>query len=254
VGRLGGTTATVTGGAGGIGEATVRLFAAEGANVLIADLDEERGRGLADELGPAAAFAPLDVADEEGWAGVARTALERFGSVEVLVNNAGGAPAGSIEEQPRPDYERAIAVNQTGAWLGIRTLAPHLRAAGGGAIVNVSSALGMIGAPGLAAYSAAKFAVRGITRSAALELAGDGIRVNSVHPGLIDTAETQGSGVAEAIAETGEFARITVPMGRIGTAAEVAQLILFLASAESSYCTGGEYVVDGGMLAGPPPA
>ena len=112
----------------------------------------------------------------------------------------------------------------------------------------------MIGAPGLAAYSAAKFAVRGITRSAALELAGDGIRVNSVHPGLIATAETAGSGAAEAIAETGEFQRLTVPLRRIGTAAEVAQLVLFLASAESSYCTGAEYLVDGGMLAGPPPA
>ena len=254
MGRLDGTTAIVTGGAAGIGEASVRLFAAEGANVLIADLDQSRGGQLAEELGPAAAFARLDVATEEGWAGVARTAVERFGSVESLINNAGGAPSGSIEEQPRSDYERAIAVNQTGVWLGIRTLAPHLRAAGGGSIVNVSSALGMVGAPGLAAYSAAKFAVRGITRSAALELAGDGIRVNSVHPGLIATAETEGSGAAEAIAKTGEFARITVPLGRIGTAAEVAQLILFLASKESGYCTGAEYLVDGGMLAGPPPA
>ena len=254
MGRLDGTTAIVTGGAAGIGEATVRLFAAEGANVLIADLDQGRGRQLADELGPAAAFAPLDVADEAGWAVTARSAVERFGSVGVLVNNAGGAPSGSIEEQPRSDYERTIAVNQTGVWLGIRSLAPHLRAAGGGSIVNVSSAIGMLGAPGLAAYSAAKFAVRGITRSAALELATDGIRVNSVHPGLIETQETEGSGAAEAIADSGEFARITVPLGRIGTAAEVAQLILFLASAESSYCTGGEYLVDGGMLAGPPPA
>jgi len=129
-----------------------------------------------------------------------------------------------------------------------------MRSAGGGSIVNVSSAIGMLGAPGLAAYSAAKFAVRGITRSAALELATDGIRVNSVHPGLIETQETEGAGAAEAIAATGEFARITVPLGRIGMASEVAQLILFLASAESSYCTGGEYLVDGGMLAGPPPA
>jgi 3alpha(or 20beta)-hydroxysteroid dehydrogenase len=221
--------------------------------VLIADLDGDRGRSVAEKLGPSAAFTELDVADEQGWDTAVEEAIGRFGKLTVLVNNAGGAPAARIEEQSRADFDSAVAVNQTGVWLGIRAVAPHLRAAGGGSIVNVSSAIGMIGLPGLAAYSSAKFAVRGITRTAALELAADGIRVNSVHPGLIDTPQTRPAGAAGAIERDGEFMGCTVPLGRIGTATEVAQVIRFLASDASSYCTGAEFIVDGGMLAGPPP-
>jgi 3alpha(or 20beta)-hydroxysteroid dehydrogenase len=245
-------TAIVTGAARGIGEATTRLLAARGWNVVVADIDSDTGERVAREIGEGALFAELDVADEQGWRRTADVAAERFGAIGVLVNNAGGAPVGSITEQPREDYERVIAVNQTGVWLGIRAIAPHMRDAGGGSIVNVSSAVGMFGVPGLAAYSAAKFAVRGITRTAALELAADGIRVNSVHPGLIDTPATEPSGAREAIQRDGAFGRLTVPLKRIGTADEVARLIAFLASDESSYCTGAEYLVDGGMLAGPP--
>ena len=244
-------TAIVTGSANGIGQATARLFVEVGWNVVIADLDEDRGAAVAADLSPAAAFVALDVSDEKGWNRAAGAAVERFGSLDVLVNNAGGAPAGSIEELSRADFDRVIAVNQTGVWLGIRAVAHYLREAGGGSIVNVSSAIGMVGLSGLSAYSSAKFAVRGITRSAALELAGDGIRVNSVHPGLIDTPETEPARVAEAIERDGEFMGCTVPLGRIGTAKEVAHLIHFLASDASSYCTGAEFVIDGGMLAGP---
>ncbi len=248
------STAIVTGAAQGIGEATARVFVAEGWNVLIADLNEAAGDRLAGELGANAAAAALDVADEQGWSAAAEAAERHFGAIDALVNNAGGSPPGTIEEQARADYERVIAVNQTGVWLGIRTIAPYLRQVGGGAIVNVSSAVGMIGLPGLSAYSAAKFAVRGITRTAALELAGDGIRVNSVHPGLIDTPATRPAGAAEAIAREGRFQNLTVPLRRIGSAAEVARMIVFLAGKQSSYCTGAEFVVDGGMLAGPPPS
>lgn len=251
--RLDGQVAIVTGGARGIGAAVVRSFVSEGARVVVGDLDEAAAAELAGELGDGVEAVALDVAEEAGWDRAVEIAAERFGGIDVLVNNAGGAPMGSIEEQPRAEYERVIAVNQTGAWLGIKAVTPPMRAGGGGSIVNVSSAVGAFGAPGLAAYSAAKFAIRGLTRTAALELAGDGIRVNAVLPGLIETPATEPSGAAEAIASDGEFARMTVPLSRIGTAAEVAGLVLFLASAESSYCTGADYLVDGGMLAGPPP-
>jgi 3alpha(or 20beta)-hydroxysteroid dehydrogenase len=241
--RLQYKTAIVTGSARGMGEVEARLFVAEGANVLLCDVRDEQGKAVAAELGGAAAYAHLDVSDEAQWAAAVATAQARFGQLDVLVNNAGVALPGSLLGSSMADYHRTVAVNQTGVWLGIRAAAPALRAAGGGSIVNISSAAGLGSSPGLAAYGMTKWAIRGLTKTAAGELAADGVRVNSVHPGLIATEMLADAGIPPESA-------IVSPLGRFGTAADVAHLVLFLASEESAYCTGGEYSVDGGIFTG----
>jgi 3alpha(or 20beta)-hydroxysteroid dehydrogenase len=250
--RLEGKTAIITGAARGQGEAEARLFVAEGANVLLCDVRDELGEAVAADLGASAAFTHLDVSDEAQWKAAVALAQERFGKVNVLVNNAGIIHQGTIESSPMDEYHRTIAVNQTGTWLGIRTAAPALRAAGGGAIVNISSTGALEGYATLGAYVASKWAVRGLTKTAALELAPDGIRVNSVHPGVIATDMQIDAGSPDMGAAWGGMQ----PAGRAGTPQDVARLVLFLASDESDYCTGSEFLVDGGMLAGPyfPPA
>lgn len=251
---LEGTVAIVTGGASphGIGRATARLLVARGAKVVVGDVLDEAGAALEAELGPAATYRHLDVSNPDEWASAVDVAVERYGALTALVSCAGIATDGTIETTTPDDYAKVVAVDQTGVWLGIRAVAPQLRAAGGGSIVNVSSVSGMVGQPCLGAYSAAKWAVRGISRQAASELADDGIRVNAVLPGFIDTIMGgQGSGQRESIAENKGHSGASVLLGRIGEPHEVARLIGFLVSAESSYCTGADFVVDGGLLAGP---
>ncbi|MDH2388846.1 SDR family oxidoreductase [Streptomyces sp. HNM0663] len=238
--RLDGRTALVTGGARGIGAGIVRLFADEGASVLVADVLEEQGGELAAKAGPAVAFRRLDVTSESDWADAAADAEERFGPVSLLVNNAGIVTMESMEDTEPETFRRVLDVNLYGPWLGMRTLAPSLRRAGGGVVLNVSSIAGMTGYANIGGYVASKWGLRGLTKTAALELARDGVRVCSIHPGPIRTPMVEGMGDEMVAAQ---------PIPRFGTVEEVARLALFLA-ADATYCTGAEFVVDGGATAG----
>jgi len=240
VGRLDGKVAIVTGGARGQGEAEARLFAAEGAKVVIGDVLTAEGEALAAELGNGVVFTPLDVSREEEWAVAVALATERFGALDVLVNNAGIAITKTIADHSVADYERIIGVNQLGVFLGIRAAIAPMKAAGGGSIVNISSAAGLRASKYMIAYAASKYAVTGMNACAAIELARDGIRVNSIHPGVIDTPILE-----HAPAEPSRMVAGT-PMRRIGTPDEIARVALFLASDESSYMTGAHVVADGG--------
>ena len=245
--RLRGKIALISGGARGQGAAEARAFVAEGARVVIGDVLDDEGEQLAKELGEAARFVHLDVTDESSWAGAVRVAVETFGALNVLVNNAGIMRLGPLESQHIDDYRAVIEVNQFGCYFGMRAAIPALRAAGGGSIINTSSINGFIGLAGTTAYGASKFAVRGMTRTAALELGHENIRVNAVCPGTIDTAMVS-SPEFENVDKDAYFADQPVP--RIGRPEEVASMMVFLASEESSFCTGAEFVVDGGALAG----
>ena len=242
MGRLDGKVAIVTGGSRGQGEAEVRLFAAEGAKVIAADVLTEQGEALAAELGDDVAFVRHDVSDEASWEAVVNTAVERFGRLDVLVNNAGIGHASRIINHSLADYEKVIAVNQIGVFLGIRSVIEPMVAAGAGSIINTSSGAGLRATKYMIAYAASKYAVTGMTAAAALELARDKIRVNSIHPGVIDTPML--GDIRETNADT--LVR-TTPMRRMGTPEEIANVALFLASDESSYMTGAHVVVDGGI-------
>jgi 3alpha(or 20beta)-hydroxysteroid dehydrogenase len=249
-GRLSGRVAIVTGGAGGQGAAEARLLVAQGASVIVADVDDERGGSLAGDLGEAAIFCHLDVRAEDDWHAVLKTGLSAFGRVNALVNNAGiSLPPKSIIKTSVEEYRQVIEVNQVGAFLGIHVVAPEIVAAGGGSIVNVSSVNGFVGGWGIAAYASSKFALRGLTRVAAIELARKGVRVNSIHPGPIDTPMLR-SGLPEGSDPVEAMSR-AVAAGRVGSAEEVAAMVAFLISDDSSYCYGSEIVLDGGFLAGP---
>lgn len=244
-GRLAGKVALITGAARGQGAAAARRFAAEGARVMIADILDENGKRLAGELG--AAYTHLDVTSEDDWAGAVQATQAEFGALNVLVNNAGVLHFSPLEQTSLADYERVVRVNQFGAFLGMRSVVEPMSTAGGGSIVNVSSVEGLAGMPFLVAYTASKFAIRGMTKVAALELGERGIRVNSLHPGMIDTDMVRdAAGGAEV-----DFSPVArrLALGRAGQPEEIAELALFLASDESSYCTGGEFVADGGATA-----
>ncbi|MCX4525363.1 MULTISPECIES: SDR family NAD(P)-dependent oxidoreductase [unclassified Streptomyces] len=238
---LDGKVVVITGAGRGQGAAEARLCAEAGARVVVTDIREEEGRAVAAELGAQGVYVRHDVADARSWAGVVREAVSAFGTVSALVNNAALWRTAHVEEQTAEDFEALLRVNLLGPFLGIQAVAPVLRAGGGGSIVNISSTAGLVGIPGHAAYGSTKFALRGLTRSAALDLAGDGIRVNSVHPGAIDTPM-----VAEAVAGR-DWSH--VPLGRMGRPEEVGQLVLFLCADASAYVTGAEFAVDGGMTA-----
>jgi 3alpha(or 20beta)-hydroxysteroid dehydrogenase len=248
--RLPGRVAIITGGAGGQGAAEARLAVAEGAHVLIGDIDDGAGEALAKELGDAAIYHHLDVSAEDDWRAALAAAVAAFGRVNALVNNAGiSLPPRSIIKTSVADYRKVIEVNQIGAYTGIHVVAPAIIEAGGGSIVNVSSVNGFVGAWGIAAYASSKFALRGLTRVASIELARKGVRVNSIHPGPIDTPMLReglppGSDPVEAMSRV-------IPAGRVGTVEEVASMVVFLLSDDSSYCYGSELVLDGGYLAGP---
>jgi 3alpha(or 20beta)-hydroxysteroid dehydrogenase len=247
--RLENKVAIITGAARGMGAATARLFVAEGARVVLADLLDAEGAALAQQLGASARYRHHDVAHEDSWQQLLRDTLADFGGVDILVNNAGVLLMRGLLETSCADFERVIGVNLLGTFLGIRTAAPHLIERGGGAIVNISSIDGMKGSNATSAYSASKWGVRGLTKVAAMELGHRGVRVNSVHPGGILTPMIARPGSA-AQAATEKFFK-SVPLGRIGQPEEVARVTLFLASAEASYVCGAEIVVDGGMTIGP---
>ena len=240
-------TVIVTGGARGMGASHARGFVAEGACVVIADVLEQEGRALAGEFGAHAIFSRLDVTSDRDWAATVAAAEDAFGPVSVLVNNAGIVRFGPIEQTEPAAWRQVIDINLTGTYLGIRAIVPSMRKAGGGAIVNISSAGGMMAYPFTAAYAASKWGVRGLTRTAALELGRDNIRVNSVHPGPIRTPMTAGPDAAAAVAAEASHLAIA----RVAEPDEVTRLVLFVASDEASFSTGSEFVIDGGVLLGP---
>lgn len=247
MGRLDGKVAIITGGARGMGEATTRRFVAEGAKVAIADVLDEQGKALAAELGDAARFWHLDVTNEDEWNRVVAEVEAAFGKVDALVNNAGILMFKSILETTKADYERVLGVNLVGEFLGIKAVAPGMIKRGKGSIVNISSVDGMKGANSLVAYASSKWGVRGLTRVAAMELAHKGIRVNSVHPGGVDTIMSNHSNKERADLDK---QYTNVPMQRIGGPEEIAAASMFLASDDASYMNGAELVVDGGMIIG----
>ena len=238
--RFDGKVALVSGGARGLGEAQVRGLVAEGARVVIGDVLDHEGEILAKELGDDVVFVHLDVTDTGSWDAAVSTAEESFGPVTVLVNNAGIVAFGAVDQIAVEDFDRTIDVNLRGVFLGIRAVAPGMKAAGGGAIVNISSTAGLMGYAGIAPYVASKWAVRGLTKAAALDL-GPTIRVNSVHPGPIATPMTAGLDDSMVAAQR-------IP--RFGRPDEVAAAVLFLASDEASFMTGAELAVDGGAVLG----
>ncbi|MFS0702161.1 glucose 1-dehydrogenase [Cellulomonas sp. 179-A 4D5 NHS] len=241
--ELDGRVALVSGGARGLGAAYVRALHERGASVVVGDLLDDEGAALAHELGERARFVHLDVTSEEDWAAAVEVAVG-LGGVDVLVNNAGIANAGRIERYGREKWDAVIAVNLTGTYLGVRAVVPVMKAAGRGSIVNISSVEGMRGDAGLHGYVASKFGVRGLTKSLAVELGADGIRVNSVHPGFVLTPMTERLDVTLQ----------RIPLGRPAVPDDVVGAVLFLAGDASAYVTGTELVVDGGMIAGVPHA
>ncbi|QKW43601.1 SDR family NAD(P)-dependent oxidoreductase [Streptomyces microflavus] len=257
MGKLDGRVVLVTGAARGQGEQEARLFAAEGARVVIADVLVEQGEALAQELGESVArFVRLDVGSEGGWAEAVTAAKDAFGKIDGLVNNAGILRFNELVNTPLAEFEQVVRVNMTGAFLGIRAVAPEIEAAGGGTIVNTSSYTGLTGMALVGAYAATKHAVLGLTKVAAVELAGKGVRVNAICPGAIDTAMSNpalldpDADLSRSDAALDAYYRKLVPMGRIGRPEEVAALALFLTSGDSSYITGQPFVIDGGWLAG----
>lgn len=242
--ELHGKVALVTGAASGLGRATARLLAGHGASVVACDVRDDDGERLAAELradGYRARFVPLDVACEDDWQRIAQIIRRDFGALDALVNNAGIIVRRRITEATLDDWRRVMDVNVTGAFLGIREMAPIIRDCGGGAIVNVSSTAGIVAHHDVA-YTASKWALRGLTKSSALDLVRWNIRVNSVHPATIATALTDAAPAGHL-----EANRRAIPMGREATGEEVAEVILFLASDRSSFITGSEIVVDGGL-------
>ena len=241
--RLGEKVALITGAAGGSGEAIARAFVGEDAQVAVADVAEEAGEKLATDLGENACYLRLDVTDEGDWASAVSEVQARFGRLDVLINNAGILRFGGVDGTSLDDYMAVINVNQIGTFLGMRAAVPAMRSTGSGSIVNVSSVEGIRGSGGLVAYCASKFAVRGMTKSAAVELGPAGIRVNSVSPGVIDTPMVRAQGLAGMDLDR-LFGKI--PAGRVGRPEDLAHLMVFLASDESSYFTGADFVIDGG--------
>ncbi|WP_139978503.1 glucose 1-dehydrogenase [Nocardioides litoris] len=244
-GRLDGKVAVVTGGAMGQGAGISRAFVAEGARVVVADVAVDEGATLAAELGDAAIFCRHDVGDPASWEALLAATHDAFGPVSTLANNAGILRFGSVEKMPVDEVELLFRVNQLGCFLGMQAVVPDMRSIGGGSIINASSTEGLGGMAGTVAYGATKFAVRGMTKGASHELGRHNIRVNSVHPGMIDTPMTRVHGGDAAM----EYGASKVPLRRVGHPEDVAPLYVFLAADESSYITGAEIAIDGGVTA-----
>ena len=245
MGRLDGKTALITGGARGQGAAEAALFAEEGANVVLTDVLDEEGERTADIIG--GAFLHHDVTSEEEWASVVAHAVDLHGGLDVLVNNAAIFSPSSLLETEPDEFRRVIEVNQVSVYLGMREVAPVMIERGGGSIVNISSGAGMRAGSSGFAYGASKWAVRGMTKSAAVRLGRHGIRVNSIHPGFVDTVMLGQTRIVQRGNLDAAVERI--PLGRVGRPEEIARLALFLASDESAYSTGSEFIADGGSLA-----
>jgi 3alpha(or 20beta)-hydroxysteroid dehydrogenase len=244
MGKLAGKVALITGAGRGQGLAEARLFREEGARVVLADVRYDDRAALEKEFDADGLVTGLDVAEADQWQATVAAATQRFGGIDVLVNNAGiVAPSIPIVDLDLDAYMRVIRVNQIGPLLGIKHVAPSIIARGGGAIVNISSVAGLGAIPGAAPYVSSKFATRGLTKVAAIELGPHGVRVNSIHPGGVDTPMLRGSESAKRI----NYQPGNLPLGRIAHAEEVARLALFLACDDSSYCTGSEFVIDGGQ-------
>ena len=248
--RLDGKVALISGGSRGMGAFEAELFVQEGAKVVICDVRDDEGDALAKKIvdrGGEAAFVHLDVTSESDWAAAVKEAVERYGKLDVLVNNAGVSARGSIEDTSPDDWDRVMDINAKGVFLGSRSAIPEMRKAGGGAIINISSQLGLVGmGESSPQYQASKGAVRIFSKSAAIQYAHEGIRVNSVHPGPIITPMTEARRSDEVVRQR-MISRI--PLGRYGESEDVAYGVLYLASDESSFVTGSELVIDGGWTA-----
>lgn len=238
--RLAGKVALISGGARGMGASHVQSLVAEGAKVVFGDILDDEGKAVAAEVGDASRYLHLDVTKPEDWDAAVATTLSEFGRIDILVNNAGIINIGTFEDYAISEWQRILDINLTGVFLGIRAVVKPMKEAGRGSIINISSIEGIAGTIACHGYTATKFAVRGLTKSAALELGPSGIRVNSIHPGLIKTPMTEW--VPEDIFQTA--------LGRIAEPKEVSNLVVYLASDEASYSTGSEFVVDGGTTAG----
>ncbi|HEY7051268.1 MAG TPA: glucose 1-dehydrogenase [Mycobacterium sp.] len=242
MGRVDGKVALISGGARGMGEAHARMLVAEGAKVVLGDILDDEGKALADDLGEAARYVHLDVTQPDQWQSAVATAVDEFGKLNVLVNNAGTVALGPLKTHDLKKWQQVLDVNLTGTFIGMQAVIDPMTEAGGGSIINISSIEGLRGAAWVHGYVASKWGVRGLTKSAALELAPQKIRVNSIHPGFIRTPMTKH--LPEDM--------VMAPMGRPGTPDEVATFVLFLASDESSFATGAEFVMDGGLVADVP--
>lgn len=248
--RLAGKVAVISGGARGMGASEAQLFLDEGAKVVITDVLDDAGKQTAQRLSPDGSrciFMHHDVTNEADWATVVAESISAFGQIDILVNNAGIFERGSVLDTSLKDFQRTMDINTTGVFLGMKAVAPHMVQRKTGSIVNISSVAGLAGTPGFLAYGASKWAVRGMTKGVAKELAPFGVRVNSIHPGIIDTPMPQtfdaaGEGVREAV-------RTRIPLGYEAEPIHVARLALYLASDDSAYSTGSEFIVDGGWSA-----
>jgi 3alpha(or 20beta)-hydroxysteroid dehydrogenase len=240
VGRLDGKVALISGAARGLGEAFARAIVAHGGRVTLGDIRDREGEALADELGPSATYTHLDVTSMQDWEDAVARTVSIFGRLNVLVNNAGVAAFGRLGQFTEQQWNSVLAINLTGPFLGISAARDALVASVPSAIINISSTAGLVGSGQGHAYNASKFGLRGLTKSVALELGPLGVRCNSVHPGPTLTPATEGA----------DFSAIIGPLGRLGSPAEVANLVVYLGSDESSFSTGAEFVVDGGQTAG----
>ncbi|RRQ25616.1 SDR family oxidoreductase [Rhodococcus sp. Eu-32] len=240
MGKVNDRVALVSGGARGMGASHARLLIEEGASVVIGDVLDDEGKALVAELGDRARYVHLDVTRPEDWENAVATAVSELGSLDILVNNAGIVRIGDIESHSIDDWHQMIAVNLTGVFLGMKTSVPELKKSGNGSIVNISSIAGLQGFGSMSSYNASKYGVRGLTKSAAIDLGPFNVRVNSIHPGLIKTPMTEGADQSQQ----------HVAMKRGGDPIEVSRMVLFLASDDSSFSTGSEFVIDGGETAG----